>query len=115
MVPLISWWALGFDETPLKYFVEQKGHMRYEGVQNVFVSCSREKRMLTGGPVTNEKGGVVSPQIIWEGNHLELSEEKLLYAKESLCAPVMHGLPLPLVYFLKMEEACKCRRSQDMH
>ena len=44
-----------------------------------------------------------------------LSEEKLLYAKESLCAPVMHGLPLPLVYFLKMEEACKCRRSQDIH
>ena len=58
---------LAFDETPLKYFAEQKGTYDHPKTQNVFISCSGEKRMVTGGPVTNELGKVVYFQIIWKG------------------------------------------------
>jgi hypothetical protein len=58
---------LAFEETPLKYFAEQKGTYEFPDVQNVFLSLSREKRMVTGGPVSNASGAIVYFQIIWKG------------------------------------------------
>ena len=80
---------LAFDETPLKYFAEQKGTYDHPKTQNVFMSCSREKRMVTGGPVTNELGEVVYFQIIWKGTS-ERCHPRFSDRMKALMHPAIH-------------------------
>ena len=58
---------LALDETLLQYFPQRKSTYERAGIQNVFIAHGKEKRAVTGTPITNVAGQVILFQILWKG------------------------------------------------
>ena len=61
------WLRLAADETPLHYFFEPCGTYETTGVDHVFMAYGKEKRQVTGTPITNLHGELFFLQILWKG------------------------------------------------
>ena len=58
---------LGADETPVLYMPEVRGTYDMLNSKQIQIMGSRERRMITGTPVTNRQGDLVLMQMLWKG------------------------------------------------
>lgn len=58
---------LAADETPVMYMPEVRGTYEFKNTKQIQLTGSRERRMITGTPITNRQGELVLMQLLWKG------------------------------------------------
>lgn len=77
-LPIPERLQLGADETPILYMPQVRGTYESVGVKQVQILGGRERRMITGTPVTSRAGDLHLMQMLWKGKTQQVREHGLV-------------------------------------